>query len=283
MTKLVMLKGLPASGKSTYARKLTERGWVRVNKDELRDMLHGGKYSRENEAQVIRIRDEVILDALNHDKNVVVDDTNFNPVHESQLRDLAAKQGAEFEIDDDFLGVSLDECIARDLKRPVSVGETVIRRMYNQFVRPKPPVVEYDSALPDAIICDIDGTLAHMVNRGPYDTSKYLDDEPDELVPLALRHLAKLYDADSIIVSGRSVEFESDTKAWLAKHGVSYDLLLMRPAGDTRKDYIVKQELYEEHIKGKYNVRLILDDRNQVVDMWRSRGLQVFQVAEGDF
>jgi len=57
----------------------------------------------------------------------------------------------------------------------------------------------------------------------------------------------------------------------------------MREAQDTRKDSIVKQELYQKYVQDKYNVSFILDDRQQVVDMWRSFGLTVFQVAEGDF
>lgn len=57
----------------------------------------------------------------------------------------------------------------------------------------------------------------------------------------------------------------------------------MRPEGDERKDSIVKQEIYEKYIKDRYNVRFVLDDRNQVVDMWREVGLKVLQVAPGDF
>jgi hypothetical protein len=57
----------------------------------------------------------------------------------------------------------------------------------------------------------------------------------------------------------------------------------MREAGDSRKDSIVKQELYERHIKPSYDVFVVLDDRNQVVDMWRSLGLVCLQVAPGDF
>jgi hypothetical protein len=57
----------------------------------------------------------------------------------------------------------------------------------------------------------------------------------------------------------------------------------MREAGDSRKDSIVKQELYEKHIEPSYDVFVVLDDRNQVVDMWRSLGLVCLQVAPGDF
>jgi hypothetical protein len=57
----------------------------------------------------------------------------------------------------------------------------------------------------------------------------------------------------------------------------------MHAAADMRKDSVVKQELFERFVRDKYNISFILDDRQQVVDMWRGLGLTVFQVAEGDF
>ena len=57
----------------------------------------------------------------------------------------------------------------------------------------------------------------------------------------------------------------------------------MRQAGDNRDDRIVKREIYEREIKGRYNVRFVLDDRNKVVALWRDLGLPCFQVADGDF
>ena len=74
------------------------------------------------------------------------------------------------------------------------------------------------------------------------------------------------------------------TEAWLSFYGVKdYEFLLMRRENDFRKDNIVKQEIYENHIKDKYNVLMIYDDRDQVVNMWRSLGLKVYQVNRGDF
>lgn len=282
MPKLLMLKGLPGSGKSTYARALVaDQQYTRVNKDDLRAMLHNSSHSKAKEQSVLAIRDAVVSDALSKGRNVVVDDTNFAPVHEARLRELAKQHGAQFE--SNLIDTPLEVCIAQDLKRMNSVGHKVILEMHDQYLRPAPvDPPAFDPSLLTAVICDVDGTLAHMVNRGPYDTSKYLDDAKDETVHYAF---ARLAGADTrIICSGRSEEGRADTEKWLADHGIIYDLLLMRPAGDVRKDSIVKRELYEEHIQGKYNVRLVLDDRNQVVDMWRNElGLKVFQVAPGDF
>jgi len=57
----------------------------------------------------------------------------------------------------------------------------------------------------------------------------------------------------------------------------------MRATGDNRKDSIVKKEIYEGIIKPVFDVKFVLDDRNQVVEMWRSLGLTVLQVADGNF
>lgn len=281
MKKLLMLKGLPASGKSTYAKELVQSsGYTRVNKDDMRAMLHNSRWTKGNEKFVLKLRDHIVRTALGEGKSVVVDDTNFAPVHEETLRQIAQENKVAFEVK--FFDTPIEVCIERDLKRPSSVGERVIRQMYEQYLKPAPAVVEYDPSLPSAVICDVDGTLAHMVNRGPYDTSKYLDDEKDELVHWAFARLAG-EGATRIICSGRSEEFRAVTEQWLAEHGITFDFLLMRQAGDLRNDAIIKRELYEQHVKGKYNVRLVLDDRNRVVDMWRDLGLTCFQVAPGDF
>ncbi len=59
--------------------------------------------------------------------------------------------------------------------------------------------------------------------------------------------------------------------------------LFMRPTGDQRNDGIMKEIMFNEHIRGKYNVRFILDDRDRVVSKWREMGLTAFQVAPGNF
>jgi hypothetical protein len=64
---------------------------------------------------------------------------------------------------------------------------------------------------------------------------------------------------------------------------VPYDALFMRPAGDSRKDSIVKRELFDRHVAGRWAVRGVIDDRRQVVEMWRAMGLMCAQVAPGDF
>lgn len=278
-----MLKGLPASGKSTYARELVKNnGFVRVNKDDLRAMLHNSKHTRGNEAQVLRMRDAIILDCLYNGRSVVVDDTNLNPIHAQAISSMAKSFNAQFETK--FFDTPIEECIKRDLQRPVSVGERVIRQQYNQWLRKTAEEPLWDATLPTAILCDIDGTLAKMGTRSPFDWKKVGEDTLNRPVAHVLDKFGRDGDVEIVMMSGRDSVCRQETRDWLKQHHIKYAALHMRAENDNRKDNIVKRELYEQHIAGKYNVLFVLDDRNQVVDMWRNElGLTVLQVAEGDF
>ncbi len=283
MKKVIILRGLPASGKSTYATDLLKREkgrWVRVNKDLLREMAHASEHSRSHEKFILQLRDHIILQALDNGKHVIVDDTNLNPIHIKHITQLVQGQ-AQVEVNDSFLQVPVEDCIRRDLQRPRSVGEAVIRQMYNQFLRASVQSPQPNPDLPDAIIVDMDGTLALMGDRSPYDVQKCDQDLPN---PPVLDTI-KRWQADTpiIVVSGRTDDGYEKTAAWLKQQGVEYQALYLRKLGDQRKDAIVKAEIYQEHIVGCYNIRFVLDDRQQVVDMWRNFGLTVFQVAEGEF
>ena len=283
MKKVLILQGLPASGKSKFARELllAHPGcWVRTNKDLLREMAHASHWSPANEKFIRKLRNTAILMGLSAGKHIVIDDTNFGK-NINQIKELV-KGLAQVEVNDSFLKVPVEECIRRDLLRPNSVGKDVIMKMYNQFVRHQlvTPIV-YNPNLPDAIIVDMDGTLALMGDRSPYDISRCDLDLPNYPV---LETVHKLQDSKTIIImSGRTADGKEKTESWLNQHGVKYQHLYMRAASDMRKDSIVKQELFERFVQGEYNVSFVLDDRQQVVDMWRGLGLTVFQVAEGDF
>ncbi|MCC0176316.1 AAA family ATPase [Waterburya agarophytonicola K14] len=283
MKKVLILQGLPASGKSQFAKELLLANpgrWVRTNKDLLREMAHASYWSKGNEKFILQLRDTTILMALKAGKHVVIDDTNFGH-NIDRIKELVAGK-ARVIINDSFLKVPVEECIRRDLLRPKSVGKDVIMKMYNQFVRSQvvKPVI-HNPDLPDAIIVDMDGTLAIMGDRSPFDVSRCDLDLPNYPV---LETVHKWQDSKTIIImSGRTDDGKEKTEGWLNKYGVKYQHIYMRKTGDLRKDSTIKQELYENHIKDKYNIVFILDDRQQVVDMWRGLGLTVFQVAEGDF
>jgi hypothetical protein len=139
--------------------------------------------------------------------------------------------------------------------------------------------------LEKVIICDIDGTLALLGNRNRFDPTT-----GDDLLNYPIANILQIYDNQTIfpikliLVTGREEKYRNFTEEWLHKNNVDhYILLLMRKTGDFRKDFIIKKELYEKHIKGKYDVLFVLEDRDQVVKMWRDEGLTCLQVAYGNF
>ena len=281
MSKLLVLKGLPASGKSTYAKELVAKGWKRVNKDDLRAMIDDSKWSRDNEVTIVNAEIDLASLFFISGYNVVVDDTNF--AHTDKWEEFYKKNNLEFEIK--FFDVPYNECIERDLKRgDKSVGAKVIMQMYNQYLKPKKPKHNFD--LPNCYIFDIDGTLAKMNGRSPYDYTKVSTDTDNIDVSRVFRVLKTnpfSKDLKIFIVSGRTNDCKKDTEEWLLYNEIYCDDLFMRQAGDMRKDSIIKREIYDKYIAGKYNVLGVFDDRNQVVAMWRSLGLTCFQVDDGNF
>jgi hypothetical protein len=225
---------------------------------------------------------------------VISDDTNLNPKTTNQLMVLAQHCGAKVEVVD-FLDVSVDECIRRDtLRGDAAVGAVVIRRMASKYLSDPPPTfapVVKDPTLPPAIMCDLDGTLSLFTekgHRGPYDATLCDQDECNEVVKRVLEAASIWLDQRVLFVSGRFDTYRPQTLAFLHQHLDATVIwheedLFMRAEGDTRKDWIIKGEIFDRHIRGIYDVQYVLDDRDQVVKFWRSIGLTCLQVAEGAF
>ena len=294
--KIIITKGLPASGKSTWAKEQVKRAQgnaVRINKDDLRAMLTPGlAHSSDRERLILQVRDSLIMLFLKRGKTIYVDDTNLHPKHERRIRELAGDVRVEVK----FFDVDVKTCIERNSKREgdARVPDVAIYGMAKDWetkwkhqdatdIRIKDTeIIDPIDGLPWAVISDMDGTLAIMCKRSPYEWKKCLNDTLNGTVASALEgYRARGYKI--IIMSGRDSECRPETEMWLEANEVQYDELYMRGEGDNRKDNIVKRELFDNHIRGKYNIEVVFDDRNQVVDEWRLMGLTCFQVAEGNF
>jgi len=288
MPKIVFLKGLIASGKTSYANELVAKGYKRVNKDDLRAMVDNGKWSKKNEEFILLLQERIIRSYMWNAYDIVIDNTNFEEKHLTRLKEIAdikfwdSKTGDwfEYEIEEKFIDTDVEECIRRDKKREKPVGEKVIYQMYNRYLKKEIEEPKYDPSLWSALIVDIDGTLAKKGRRNIFDFTRVYEDECVEQVADIVR---RYRDKRIIILSGRDDSCYEDTKNWLKDNSIPFDYLYMRKTGDKRKDAIVKKEIYDEKIKGKFNIRFVLDDRSQVVKMWREQGLKCFQVANGNF
>lgn len=296
MLKLLVLRGFPASGKSTYALDLIskDKSYIRVNRDSIREML-SLPFSKDTEKLVKKYRDNMIFDALKSGYNVISDDTNLSDRHINHFRHRFGKM-AEIIVKDDFMNVPLDVLLERNRKREKSVPEKVIIEMFDRFgnknvkkekKEPVKPVFSYDENLPFCIICDIDGTVALHWNRSPFEFDKVYED----VINVPVMEMLSRFDVSGLnvlFVSGRegTKYCRKMTELWLCDYlpeNINKFKLYMRNEGDMRKDAIIKEEIYNEYIKGKYNVLFVLDDRNQTVMKWRDLGLSCFQVADGNF
>lgn len=283
MTTLHYTLGLPASGKTTFAREFVTKNpnTVRANLDDLRLLLHGpqAKFNKNRERAAVLAQNGIIRAALSDGRDVICDDTNLNPAARQRLVDLAAEFKADLRCHD-FTDVPLSEVIRRDAARGQagnrSVGEDVIRGMYERWLCPDPLPL---TGKPECVCVDIDGTLAQMSGRGPFEWERVGDDLPNRMVI----HFTQTVGIPVVVMSGRDGVCRPQTVAWLKEHGIPFVELLMRTADDNRPDHVIKNELLDDLLTRWYPV-LAVDDRQQVVDnVWRARGIECWQVASGRF
>jgi len=135
MSKIIFLKGLPTSGKSTWAKQycIDNPEFVRINKDDIREILGSLKWSRVFEEQVVRIQKEMAISLIGLGKSLIIDDTNFAPQHEEYWKKYAAYTSSEFEIE--MFDTPVEECIKRDKEREKSVGKAAIYTMNKKYLK----------------------------------------------------------------------------------------------------------------------------------------------------
>ena len=144
-------------------------------------------------------------------------------------------------------------------------------------------------------IFDLDGTLCDISHRLHFITGEKKDWNTFHKacyndVPIfdAITIARALDTAGHIVVysTGRTTAIYNETIDWLKKYRLpNPQRVYMRPDGDHREDAIVKSELLDMINADYANEKLggIFEDRQQVVDMYRKRGLRVFQVAKGAY
>ena len=309
MRNIYITYGPPLSGKSTFASLITkyDNDIKVVSRDIIRDNLKDHSNFPEIEKIITKIEDSYILNLIKH-HDLILDNTYSKVSYIKDLIKIIIKSKVKnvklhFV---DFTDISLDILLIRLTDRERKVPEDVIKKMFNRckqnWKEVKKIINDFNNNslitsdterviskiirrenCKSAIIVDIDGTLSHSGGiRTPFEYHKVINDDIDEIIrDILITYSNFLYPI--IVVSGREDNCKEMTEEWLKKHRVPYDLIYMRKTGDFRKDAIVKKEIYENYIKPKYDVLFCLDDRNQVVDMWRENGVKCLQVQDGDF
>jgi predicted kinase len=286
--KIHMMAGLPASGKSTVARKIVKQNGnaARVNRDDLRAMLFNSEWSGKREKVVIAVEKAIAKVLLDYNLDAIIDDTNLSEKHEDMWANLAADLGVPFK--KEFLNVDMEECIRRDANRDKPVGRNVIVKM-----AAKNGLIQW----PDKgiVLVDIDGTLSLSTGREKYlarevkDWQTYFSLLHTDVPAINIfKRVKELSDSGHtiVIVSGRGAEWEDDTLKWFDNVWTPSPFFpelevpkfpifqfFFRNAGDHRPDEIIKREVLDLLPR---KPALVIDDRPKVCRMWEEQGLNVY-------
>lgn len=280
------------------------------------------------EQEVGKIEQLMVAKALAAGKKVILDSTNLRRSYVIPFIKLAIDFGlTEEDVKKKTLEVDLDEACRRVTER----GHTLVPRMVisrqldrlrtatwtiedlfkevreSGYVPKKwflPPfeVEPYEARKKNkkvAILCDIDGTLAHrklLEFPTPHYRSffDYKDANTDEVDRLVATVLKALY-ADGIklvFVSGRKKDCKKETQKFLLKalglkprqyklfmRDIKYDRTDPLDKTKDDSDDKVKYRLFNKHIRKQYDVLGVIDDRKRVVALWEALGLRVMNVG----
>lgn len=294
--------GCSNAGKSTWAHEQWKESPDKtaiINRDKIRELLFSYTedsiseyYSRPDlnklEKQVTKYEDTLIYEALCEGKTIIVDATH-----------LEQKYIKRFEywnvpLELVWFDITLKEALTRNMGRRRQVNEDIIVKQYGKYVTLRnnfsdysfsPKIIKQNRNLPLCVIYDIDGTIAKMTDRSPYDWNRVGEDLMIHNVCATIDWLADLDKVNRpkvIICTGRDGEALEDTVRWLAENSLNYDELLIREKGDMRADWIVKEEMWESISKENYIIGMY-DDRLQVVRRARALGFKVFNVEYNNF
>lgn len=304
MTTLTLVRGLPGSGKTTWSKNWVAenpKSRARVNRDDIRMQTVGMRYglSRAEEETVTVIERAMVEALVRSGKNVVVDAMHARSRYITEWYKFARSLGVP-DVKIAPFPTSKEELIKRNSSRPQEerIPEDALNHILSRFDPECLPMVDTyqeflknnshsgdvyvpDESKPPVFIVDIDGTLAHNTSgRGWYDWSRVGEDSPDLTLMSVIRSIQSSGTGHIICMSGRSEECRKQTQDWLATHDIHPLALIMRRAGDHRKDAIVKLELFNKFIRDNYNVKAWFDDRPSVCRMVRTLGIPLYQVGD---
>lgn len=302
--KLIICRGIQGSGKSTWAKQWCHESpehRVRFNNDDIRNML-GDYWVPSREKLVTEAKANMITFALIKGYDVVVDNMNLNPKEDAWIRTLCENiekdTGIHVNIEYKDFWTPVEECILRDAARPNPIGEKIIKetwRRYRNFIihedimAMKAKASQQNPDLPVAIICDMDATLCLNTSGRPFYGEGAAEgmekDEPINEIINLVKAYCNFHNAKLIILTGREDTLESReaTENWIEDHLLSPDMVLMRPKGDYSAGPDCKKKLYEQYVKDKYYVPIVLEDSTKCVRMWRDLGITCLQPNDGKF
>lgn len=292
--KLILTVGMSSSGKTSFTEQFirNNNNWVDLNRDDMRFRLFCDgkrdwtkyKFTKPNEQRVTVSIDRIAKWAVETNRNIIVSDTNLNPKIRQKWKDFAEQYGYEYE-EKPFV-VTWDEARKRNIQREGGIAESILWDQYlrmNEYMGRK--IYSGTPDKPKAVIIDVDGTIAEMNGRKPYEWDKVDTDKPRYDIIAMIHGLTDSMNLKPVFLSGRDSICSHKTYLWIKSYvfdGSEDFPLFMRSIKDHRPDYVVKEKLFWEHVAPEYDVVSAIDDRPQVLRLWRELGIKNIIDVGGD-
>ncbi len=296
--KLILCRGIQGSGKSTWAKAWVAEDpehRIRINNDDIRNML-GPYWVPDREKLVSAIKQRIAQESMDRGYDIVVDNMNLNPKEVDFWKNIVNFNNGtimtwHYDIEFKDFFIPLEECIRRDANRSNPIGEKVIRdtwRKYKHFIQTTEVekcvnnLRAWDIGKPICVVVDMDSTLCFNTTKRPWygegAAEGMKNDIANDDVCAVVKKLQETYPI--VLATGRDTSQEEVTKQWLSTQGINITDFYFRTEGDYRKGVEVKREQIEKILE-KYNVLVIFDDCEPIVQMYRDMGLTVLQPNKG--
>lgn len=311
--KLTLMVGPPGSGKSTLAHNLINNNGPEGRKTAYINQDTQGKQHMIMFLDAVYLGMDIIVDRMGFnkeqrsryigpakEKGYEVEVIILCESQETCFKRVMERQNHPTIKDETSARAALKTFFTRYEPPTDDEGIDVIRRVYPEG---KKPTAIYSDL--DGTLCDVEhrrhfvrapvgygilGRLDIVTEENPFkafkkDWKSFFAGIKDDTVNYPVMHLLMTYAKTHPIVycTGRDDNYRKVTQEWLDKWHAPKGELFMRHRNDSRADYLVKEVLLDFEVLTRYDILFCLDDRDQVVDMLRRRGLTVFQVAKGDF
>lgn len=309
--QVIIMIGPSGSGKTTKAielQKKRNKTFQIVSRDFIRKLLNRNIYFNglDFENVVNSIEENLVKNFIRNQISFIWDNCHLTKASIEDCVKLIRKLDSEYSIDLVIMDVTLAECKQRNSMRiEGKVPEDILENQFDKYkknfnvywealnIENKFEKYIPDSLAPESIIVDLDGTLSHPNGRGWFDYKDIIFDLADKEVARTL-FLYKERGFKILIVTARENKtFDGPifncintlelTELWLKENKIPYDKIFIREEFDIRKDHEVKIEIFNKYIRNNYNVQLVLEDRDSVVELWRDLGIKCYQVQNGNY
>ena len=134
MPKLIILIGVPGSGKTTLAAKIAEKGFHCLNADSIREELYGDAAEQGDKEEVFGIFFQRLEAAFEKKLSIIIDNTNLNPKQRKPILEKASQFGYK-DVQLWLLDIPLDLCLERNKSRTRIVPEDIVSNMHSELNR----------------------------------------------------------------------------------------------------------------------------------------------------